>query len=396
MLAKFRNVPRTVWALGFVSMFMDISSEMIHSLLPVFLVAGLGASPALVGLIEGLAEATASITKVFSGWLSDRLGRRKALAVIGYGLGALSKPIFPLAITPYEVLGARFADRIGKGMRGAPRDALVADVTPRDLRGAAFGLRQSLDTVGAFVGPLAAIGLMALLDDNMRAVFGYAVIPAAIAVLLLVLGVEEPRDGRAKPEARSPIRWSEVQRIGRPFWLAVAVGVLFTMARFSEAFLVLRGRDAGIPLTFIPLVLIAMNVVYAVASAPLGSLSDRIGRKAVMAGGLIALLAADLVLAAMSNIAGVIVGVALWGLHLGCTQGLLAAMVADTAPARLRGSAFGLFNLASGVTLLAASALAGGLWSVAGGRATFLTGAAFALVALSGLLAFVRETRPPA
>jgi MFS family permease len=362
----------------------------------VFLVAGLGASPALVGLIEGLAEATASITKVFSGWLSDRLGRRKALAVIGYGLGALSKPIFPLAITPYEVLGARFADRIGKGMRGAPRDALVADVTPRDLRGAAFGLRQSLDTVGAFVGPLAAIGLMALLDDNMRAVFGYAVIPAAIAVLLLVLGVEEPRDGRAKPEARSPIRWSEVQRIGRPFWLAVAVGVLFTMARFSEAFLVLRGRDAGIPLTFIPLVLIAMNVVYAVASAPLGSLSDRIGRKAVMAGGLIALLAADLVLAAMSNIAGVIVGVALWGLHLGCTQGLLAAMVADTAPARLRGSAFGLFNLASGVTLLAASALAGGLWSVAGGRATFLTGAAFALVALSGLLAFVRETRPPA
>lgn len=395
MPAKFRNVPRTVWALGFVSMFMDISSEMIHSLLPVFLVAGLGASPALVGLIEGVAEATASITKIFSGWLSDRLGRRKVLAVLGYGLGALSKPIFPLAITPYEVLGARFADRIGKGMRGAPRDALVADVTPGHLRGAAFGLRQSLDTVGAFIGPLAAIGLMSLLDDNIRAVFGYAAIPAAIAVLLLVFGVEEPRDGRAKHEARSPIRWSEVQRIGGPFWVAVGVGVLFTMARFSEAFLVLRGRDAGIPLTFIPFVLIAMNVVYAVASAPLGSLSDRIGRKAVMAGGLLALLAADLVLAFVNSVVGVIMGVALWGLHLGCSQGLLAAMVADTAPARLRGSAFGLFNLASGVTMLAASLLAGGLWSVAGARATFLTGAAFALVALFGLLTFVRETRLP-
>ncbi|HEX5378557.1 MAG TPA: MFS transporter [Phenylobacterium sp.] len=388
---RIRSVPRTVWALGFVSMFMDISSEMIHSLLPVFLVVGLGASPALVGLIEGIAEATASITKVFSGWLSDRLGRRKMLAVLGYGLGAITKPVFPLAVTPFEVLGARFADRVGKGLRGAPRDALVADVTPPELRGAAFGLRQSLDTVGAFVGPLVAVGLMALLNDDMRAVFGYAVIPAAIAVVLLVLGVEEPAASKAHHEAKAPITWSEVRSIGAPFWLAVAVGVLFTMARFSEAFLVLRGSDAGIPLTLIPFVLIAMNVVYALVSAPVGSLSDRLGRKGLLAGGIVVLIAADLVLALMGDIAGVVIGVALWGLHMGLTQGLLAALVADTAPARLRGTAFGLFNLATGVTMLAASLLAGALWSARGAPLTFLTGGGFAVFALVGVLVLLKE-----
>lgn len=389
MAMRIRQVPRTVWALGFVSMFMDVSSEMIHSLLPVFLV-GLGASPALIGIIEGVAEATASITKVFSGWLSDRLGRRKMLAVVGYGLAAVSKPIFPLASTPLEVLGARFVDRIGKGMRGAPRDALVADVTPQELRGAAFGLRQSLDTVGAFLGPLIAVGLMAFLDDDLRAVFGYAVIPAGIAVLLLVLGVEESGAGQVSREAKAPIRWSEVRNIGTAFWLAVAVGVLFTMARFSEAFLVLRGRQAGIPLTLIPFVLIAMNVVYALTSAPLGSLSDRIGRKAVLAAGLAALVAADLVLAFVGDVTGVLIGAALWGLHMGCSQGLLAALVADAAPARLRGTAFGLFNLASGATLLAASALAGALWSELGAPATFLVGAAFSFAAFVGVLTLTK------
>lgn len=390
---RLLNVPRTVWALGFVSMFMDISSEMIHSLLPVFLVVGLGASPALVGLIEGVAEATASITKVFSGWLSDRLGRRKILAVVGYGLGAITKPVFPLAVTPFEVLGARFADRIGKGIRGAPRDALVADVTPRDLRGAAFGLRQSLDTVGAFLGPLIAVGLMALLNDDMRAVFGFAVIPAGIAVLLLVVGVEESPASKTPHEAKAPIRWAEVRTIGAPFWLAVAVGVLFTMARFSEAFLVLRGSDAGIPLTLVPFVLIAMNLVYALVSAPVGSLSDTVGRKSLLAWGIVVLIIADLVLALVGSIAGVVIGVALWGLHMGLTQGLLAALVADTAPARLRGTAFGLFNLATGVTMLAASVLAGALWSAQGAASTFLAGGGFAVIALFGVLLLLKD--PP-
>jgi MFS family permease len=393
---RILSVPRTVWALGFVSMFMDISSEMIHSLLPVFLVASLGASPALVGVIEGVAEATASITKVFSGWLSDRLGRRKLLAVLGYGLGALTKPIFPLAVTPYEVLGARFADRVGKGLRGAPRDALVADVTPKELRGAAFGLRQSLDTVGAFVGPLVAVVLMALLHEDTRAVFAYAVIPGAIAVLLLVLGVEEPRSSEMSHAAKAPIEWSEVLAIGAPFWIAVGVGVLFTMARFSEAFLVLRGRDAGLPLTYIPFVLIAMNVVYSLVSAPVGSLSDRIGRKGLLGFGILALIGADVVLADAADVAGVIIGVGLWGLHLGLSQGLLAAMVADTAPARLRGTAFGLFNLATGVTMLAASALAGLLWSAYGSALTFLTGGGFAVLALLGAMLLLKEQRDTA
>ncbi len=395
MMTRLRGVPRTIWALGFVSMFTDISSEMIHSLLPVFLVTSLGASPALVGLIEGLAEATASITKVFSGWLSDRLGRRKLLTVLGYGLAVITKPIFPLAVTPYEVLAARFLDRIGKGVRDAPRDALVADVTPEDLRGASYGLRQSLDTIGAFAGPLAAVGLMAAFNDNMRTVFSFAIIPAIIAVAVLVLAVKEPAGSAQPHDAKSPISWSDVRSIGTPFWIAVAVGVLFTMARFSEAFLILRGASAGIPLMLVPFVMIVMNVVYSIVAAPVGSLSDTLGRKPLLASGIAVLIVADLVLALLGNIAGVLIGVALWGLHLGLTQGLLAALVADTAPARVRGTAFGLFNLATGLTMLAASILAGALWSARGASLTFLTGGGFALVALLGVLALLKERAVP-
>ena len=394
MTTRLRGVPRTIWALGFVSMFTDISSEMIHSLLPVFLVTSLGASPALVGLIEGVAEATASITKVFSGWLSDRLGRRKLLTVLGYGLAVITKPIFPLAVTPYEVLAARFLDRIGKGVRDAPRDALVADVTPEDLRGASYGLRQSLDTIGAFAGPLAAVGLMAAFND-MRTVFSFAIIPAIIAVAVLVLAVKEPAGSTQPHDAKSPISWSDVRSIGTPFWIAVAVGVLFTMARFSEAFLVLRGASAGIPLMLVPFVMIVMNVVYSIIAAPVGSFSDTLGRKPLLASGIAVLIVADLVLALLGNIAGVLIGVALWGLHLGLTQGLLAALVADTAPARVRGTAFGLFNLATGLTMLAASILAGALWSARGASLTFLTGGGFALVALLGVLALLKERAVP-
>ena len=388
-------VPRGVWALGLVSMFMDISSEMIHSLLPVFLVGTLGASVALVGLIEGTAEATASITKIFSGWLSDRLGKRKLLAVLGYGLGALSKPIFPLAVTPFEVFGARFADRIGKGVRGAPRDALVADLSPPSIRGAAFGVRQSLDTIGAFTGPLVAMALMLVLAGNIRAVFAWAVVPAIIAVLLLVIGVREPRShSDVHGAARPPIRWAEVRGIGPTFWGVVALGVVFTMARFSEAFLVLRAQDAGLPIALIPVVMVVMNVVYSIAAAPAGSLSDRIDRRLVLVAGLACLVLADLFLALGGGVPSVLIGVALWGLHMGLTQGLLAALVVDTAPSHLRGTAFGLFNLASGVTMLAASTLAGVLWSAYGFRATFLAGSVFAGLALVGLILFVRRMKP--
>lgn len=388
---SLKSVPQGVWALGFVSLFMDVSSEMIHSLLPAFLVGTLGASVATLGVIEGVAEATASITKIFSGWISDRLGKRKLLAVIGYGLGAATKPIFPLAVTPFEVLGARFADRVGKGIRGAPRDALVADITPPEVRGLAYGVRQGLDTVGAFLGPALAIALMILLSGNIRGVFAWAVIPALAAVALLVLGVEDPRTADGPAPRPAPIAWSELKDLGAPFWTVTAVGVVFTLARFSEAFLVLRAQDVGLPVALAPLVMVAMSLVYSVVSAPAGSLSDRVDRRLLLLAGLAALVLADAALALLPSVAGVFAGVALWGLHMGLTQGVLAALVADAAPRRLRGTAFGLFNLASGVTLLVASSLAGALWTMRGAQATFLAGGAFALLAALGLAFVIRR-----
>ena len=382
VLKSLKSVPRGVWALGFVSMFMDVSSEMIHALLPVFLVGTLGASVMLVGLIEGIAEATGSIVKVFSGWLSDRIGRRKILVVIGYGLGALTKPVFPLAVTPFEAFGARFVDRIGKGIRGAPRDALVADLADPEARSAAFGLRQSLDTIGAFAGPLIAIGLMIMLANDIRAVFAWAIVPATIAVLLLIFMVKEPQSERERGMARVPIRWSEVRGMGIAFWTVVGIGSVFTLARFSEAFLILRAQDAGLALALVPLVLVIMNVVYAVVATPAGILSDKLGRKGLLVVGLGVLLAADAILALNATVPGVLFGVALWGFHMGLTQGVLATLVADAAPTRLRGTAFGVFNLVSGVSMLAASVLAGALWSALGAPATFFMGGLFALIAL--------------
>jgi MFS family permease len=370
---------------------MDTSSEMIHAFLPVFLVSTLGASTTLVGVIEGIGEATASVTKVFSGAISDWFGRRKLLAVLGYGLAALTKPVFALAVTPFEVLVARFADRVGKGIRGAPRDALVADVTPDAVRGAAYGLRQALDTVGAFAGPLLGIALLAALGGSLRAVFAVATVPALVAVALLALGVEEPGQASAPAGSRPRFRRSDLRALGAPFWVVVAIGGVFTLARFSEAFLILRAREVGLSLTWVPLVLIAMNLVYAVVSTPAGALSDRIDRRIVLAGGLVSLIAADLVLAQVASIPGALAGAGLWGLHMGLSHGLLAALVADTAPERLRGTAFGLFHLVSGGALFLASLLAGALWQSFGSSYTFLCGAGLSAVALVGLLALVRR-----
>ena len=379
-------IPRTVWALGFVSMFMDISSEIIHALLPLFLTATLGVSVAMVGLIDGVAEATASITKVFSGYLSDRMGKRKPLILIGYGIGALSKPLFAMAGTAPVIMGARFADRIGKGLRGAPRDALVADVTPPDIRGRAFGLRQSIDTVGAFLGPLIAIAAMAAFANDMRSVFWLAVIPAAIAVLLVLVGVEDAKVPPGETTARVPVRMSDLRQLSRAFWLLVAVGAVFTLARFSEAFLILKANAEGLPLALTPLVLVAMNAVYMLAAYPLGSLSDRVSAKSMLVGGLIVLIAADLVLAILPSLAGAFVGIALWGVHMAVTQGLFAKLVADRSPPELRGSAYGIFNFATGLALLVASVIAGVLWDRSGAGATFLAGAGFATIALIGMM----------
>ncbi|MEH2542229.1 MULTISPECIES: MFS transporter [unclassified Bradyrhizobium] len=383
---SIRDIPASVWVLGFVSMLMDISSEIIHALLPIYLVSVLGASMVTVGVIEGIAEATAAITKIFSGALSDWLGKRKWLAAIGYGLAAFTKPVFPLAPTVGWLVAARFVDRIGKGIRGAPRDALVADLSPADLRGASFGLRQSLDTVGAFVGPLLAIALMWWTSDNFKAVFWVAVVPAFLALALIVFAVREPERPRALRTVRNPISLAEIKNLGSAYWWVVAVASVFTLARFSEAFLVLRAQNVGVPIALVPAVLVAMNIVYALAAYPAGVISDRMNRTAVLASGILVLVAADIVLALLPSVGGVALGVILWGLHMGLTQGLLAALVADTAPAELRGTAYGFFNLLGGVAMLAASVIAGALWDIAGPQGTFLAGAGFALVALAGLL----------
>ncbi len=394
--SSLRRLPRSIWALGFVSLFMDLSSEMIHALLPLYLVTALGASMVEVGLIEGIAEATAMIVKIFSGALSDWLGKRKLLAALGYGLAAITKPAFPLASSLSWIVAARFVDRIGKGIRGAPRDALVADITPPALRGAAFGLRQTLDTVGAFLGPLAAMALMWLSHDAFRLVFWIAVVPAFVSLALIMFAVEEPPSPVAAQPAARALRLSDWRRLPAMYWLVVAIASVLMLARFSEAFLVLKAQSAGIAIAFVPIVMVVMNAVYAVTAYPAGVLSDRLGRRVVLVAGTALLIVADLALAFSAGIVGALAGVALWGVHMGLTQGLLSAMVADTAPSDLRGTAFGLFNLAGGIAALAASLGAGALWDAYGPGATFTVGAAVSLAGLAGLLLLPFRDRPDA
>ena len=387
-----KKIPSGVWMLGFVSLFMDISSEMVHAVLPLFVVGTLGASAVLLGLLEGIAEATAQISKLFSGVLSDRWRNRKHLALLGYGLAALVKPLFPLATSVTAVFVARFADRVGKGIRGAPRDAMVADIAPAELRGAAFGLRQSLDTVGAFAGPLIAIGLMAVLMMDLRMVMWVACVPAIIAVLILFIGVEEPPH-RKTAERKPGLNLRTATSLGAAFWQVTAIGAAMMMARFSEAFLVLKASASGLSNPYVPLVMVVMSLVYSLSSYPSGVLSDRIGRRGLLVSGLLVLILADAVLAYGTSIPVTLLGVALWGLHMGLTQGGLSSMVADTAPAELRGTAFGAFNLVSGLALFAGSVLAGVLWDAYGPAATFLAGGGFALLTLLGL-ALVRPRQP--
>lgn len=385
-VTSVRTIPRTVWALGFVSLFMDMSSELVHSLLPVFLVGTLGVSMLTVGLIEGVAEATALIVKVFSGAISDFIGRRKGLLLLGYGLAALTKPLFPLAASAEMVFTARILDRIGKGIRGAPRDALVADVAPPAIRGACFGLRQSMDTVGAFLGPILAILLMLWFANDISLVLWFAVIPALLAVGFLLAGVSEPKHEAGPHHFRSPIRLSLLNQFSTAYWWVVGIGAVFTLARFSEAFLVLRAQQLGFSATWVPVVMVVMAGFYMLSAYPVGKWSDRISRTALLSAGLLLLILADLVLAYAESVPMVLLGVALWGLHMGFSQGLLAALIADTTPANLKGTAFGLFNLVSGIALLLASVVAGWLWQTYGAAVTFYAGAAFSTVALLLLL----------
>ena len=375
-------MPASVWALGFTSMFMDMSSELVHSLLPVYMATVLGTSMLTIGIVEGIAEATASITKVFSGALSDHWNKRKSLVVFGYGLSAFTKPIFPLASSIGWVAGARFLDRVGKGIRGAPRDALIADITPPEMRGAAYGLRQAMDSVGALLGPLLAVGCMLLMSDNIRNVLWVGVVPGFIGVALLIGGVQEP-DHVGSGSAKR-LRFADLQQLDRAYWLIVGLGAIFTLARFSEAFLILRGQQAGFPVAYLPVVFVVMNVVYTAGAYPAGVLSDRMSHTGLLLSGVVVLIGSQLILAMTASPTTVLLGAALWGLHLALTQGLFSKLVADFAPAALRGTAFGVFNLISGVALLFGSVIAGALWSSFGPSATFYAGAAFAAVAAVG------------
>lgn len=392
--SPFTGMPKSIWALGFGSLFMDMSSELIHSLLPIFMTTALGASMVTVGVIEGIAEATASVTKIFSGVISDYFRKRKSLVVLGYGLSALTKPVFPLAATLWWVFTARFLDRIGKGIRGAPRDALVADITPPELRGAAYGLRQALDSVGAFLGPLLAVVFMLWFANNIKAVLWIAVVPAFIAVTLLAIAVREPGSHEHAGTPGKHLAWDDAKKLSLHYWIVVSLAAVFTLARFSDAFLILRAQDVGLAISYVPAILIVMNIFYALCAYPAGKAADRLSAQGLLVIGLVILFIADIVLGMAASAGVIFLGAALWGLHMAFTQGLLSKLVADTAPAELRGTAFGIFNLVSGGALLLASLIAGSLWTAVGASATFYTGAVFALIAAAGLLFYRPHTFP--
>lgn len=390
---SFRRLPSGIWTLGFVSMFMDISSELVHSLLPVLMTTVLGASMITIGFIEGVAEGASAITKVFSGAISDYFGKRKLLAVIGYGLAAITKPVFPLATTIGWIFGARFVDRIGKGIRGAPRDALIADISKPYLRGAAYGLRQSLDSVGAFLGPLFAIAFMVWLANDIKAVLWVAVVPAFLAVFLLIVGIREPGAPARTADSRNYLRLTKLKCMPMRYCLIVILGALFTLARFSEAFLILRAQDLGLTVGYVPAIMIVMNLAYSTFAYPAGAASDRISARTLLVFGLLILVASDALLAIAWAPWIALIGAALWGIHMALTQGLLSKLVADTAPADLRGSAFGIFNLVSGIAIFLSSIIAGSLWNAFGAPATFTAGASFAAIAAIGLLLYRPDGR---
>ncbi|HYD19604.1 MAG TPA: MFS transporter [Patescibacteria group bacterium] len=370
-------------------MFMDISSEMIHSLLPVFLTGVLGVSALSVGIIEGIAEATASTVKIFSGAVSDWIGRRKPLLLLGYGLATLTKPLFPLAHSFETVLLARFVDRIGKGIRVAPRDAYLADITPQEQLGSAYGLRQTMDTTGAFIGPLLAVALMIYTVNDYRFVFWAAIIPALAVVFIIIFGVHEPAKKKQAEKRPFPLRPADIKALSGTFWLVTAIASVLTLARFSEAFLILRGDNIGLSAAYAPAILIVMNIVYSASAWPVGALSDRIGRNGLLAVGIAMLIAADLVLAFATSPLLVFAGAALWGLHMGLTQGIITAYIAQNIPASLRGTGFGVYNFVTGLVLLAASVIAGWLWSAQGPAFTFGAGALFSALSLAGFAALM-------
>jgi len=374
------RIPRTVWVLGFVSLLMDISSEMIHALLPLFMAGTLGASAIWIGLVEGIGEGTALIAKVFSGVVADRFGHKKRLVFAGYFLGVISKPVFALAGSMPVVLAARFFDRIGKGLRGAPRDAIVADVTDESIRGAAYGLRQSLDAAGAFVGPLLAALLLLLWTEELRSIFWIALIPGAACLALILFGVED----NVTPTVNTKhIAWKDLKIVITPaFVQLVILGTLFSLARFSNAFIVLRAADIGIEHAWIPMTVVLMNIAFSLSSYPFGKLADKLNPMKLLALGMVLLALANLLFAYAANYRILAAGIVLFGMHLGATQGIFSTIISEIAPSEVRATAFGIFNFFSGLALLASGLVAGSLWEYMGAQYCFGGGVVFALITL--------------
>jgi MFS family permease len=382
-MASRPPLPRNVWVLGCVSLLMDLSSEIYHALLPAFVTIVLGLPATALGAIDGIAEATANFAKLGSGRLSDRSNRRKPWIIAGYGLAALSKPLFPIASSAATLMVARFADRIGKGIRGSPRDAMIADETPPKILGRAFGLRQTLDTVGALLAPLVAIGLMALFASDIRAVYWVAILPAAASFMLAWLALREPEKHRRSTKQAPFFRG--FRELSRDTKRLLVVGFLFGLARFSEAFLILKGIEVGLSEALSPLTLALFNLAYVVLAYPAGALSDRISPRTILIAGMGALIAGDLILSQSLGLAGVFTGVALWGAHMALTQGIFSRLIADSAPEPQRATSFGAFWFVTGIASLLASLGAGWLWDRQGSAATFLTSAGIAAMAVAML-----------
>jgi len=398
--SRRRKIPRNVWALSGTSFFMDISSEMILNVLPLFLANVLGVGTAVIGLIEGVAESTASLLKVLFGNLSDRLGARKPLAVGGYLLSALAKPVFFFASSWGVVAGGRWADRVGKGVRTAPRDALVADSVPSSDRGLAFGLHRAADTGGAVLGLLIAIAVVAHLQgdaselgrETFRTLVLVSLVPALLAVLTVAFGVKEIRKGAAGDAPRIGFRG-----LGRRFAIFLAIVGLFDLGNFSDAFLVLRAQERGLGVGGVLWTLVGFNLVYALVSTPAGALSDRIGRKRIIIAGWIAYAGIYLGFGLAGSGRQIVALYLCYGAYYGLTMGTAKALVADLVPARLRGTAYGSYHALLGIIDLPASLIAGllwqgiGPWQGFGPAAPFYFGAATALAAALALLVFLRD-----
>lgn len=393
-MKKIISLNKTVFVLGLVSLFTDLSSEMIYPVLPLFLANVIGASTMFIGLIEGIAESTASFLKVFSGWLSDKFGKRKQLVLAGYGLSSLVKPLLAVATSGWHVLGVRFVDRIGKGIRGAPRDAMIADVTEPDKRGRAFGFHRAMDTAGAVIGPAATFLILMLFGNNYRLLFLIAAVPALIAVAIIIFGIKEKRpqspagDCRIAPPVSNVRTERQKAPLSRQFIILLIIIGVFTLGNSSDAFLILRAQGAGIAVWLIPLLWLFFNLVYTLVSMPAGRLSDKIGRKRIILLGFIIYAASYLGLAFANAGWQIWALFGLYGVYYAMTEGVIRAHIADVVPEATRATSYGIYNFVVGVLVLPANLLTGWIWKVAGYQTALSVGAGLAILAAAGFAAF--------